>query len=74
MGKIKFEHGIELERGEENEYVLRLRLPGIEVTPDPTGGHIKRAKREVLLAVRSLIDKAIKDEEASDKEKGAKSK
>ena len=63
MGKIKFEHGIELERAGEGEYVLRLRLPQIKISPDPTGGHLKQAKREVLLAVRSLIDKAIKIEE-----------
>jgi len=61
--KVKFEHGIELERAGEGEYVLRLRIPQIKISPDPTGGHLKQAKREVLLAVRSLIDKAIKTEE-----------
>ena len=63
MEKVKFEHGIELERAGEGEYVLRLRIPQIKISPDPTGGHLKQAKREVLLAVRSLIDKAIKTEE-----------
>ena len=63
MEKIKFEHGIELERAGEGEYVLRFRIPQIKISPDPTGGHLKQAKREVLLAVRSLIDKAIKTEE-----------
>ena len=68
MEKIKFEHGIEIERAGEGEYVLRLRIPQIKISPDPTGGHLKQAKREVLLAVRSLIDKAIKVEEEKGKE------
>ena len=62
MVKIKFEPGLELERGEEGEYVLRFRIPHIKIPPDLTGGHLKQAKKEVLLAVRSLIDKAIKGE------------
>ena len=73
MEKIRFEHGIELERGDGNEYVLRLRLPKVKVTPDPTAGHLKQAKREALLAIRSLIDKAIKVEEEKGEEKGDKS-
>ena len=63
MEKIKFEHGVEIERAGEGEYVLRFRIPQIKISPDLTGGHLKQAKREVLLAVRSLIDKAIKTEE-----------
>ena len=59
MEKIKFEQGIEVERGAEGEYVLKFKLPRFTVTPDPTGGHLKQAKREILLAVRSFIDKAI---------------
>jgi len=65
--KIKFEQGIELERAGEGEYVLRFKIPQIKITPDPTGGHLKQAKKEVLLAVRSLIDKAIKVEEEKGK-------
>ena len=68
MAKIEFSQGIELEHGEGDEYVLRLRLPRIKITPDPTGGHLKQAKKEVLLAVRSLIDKAIKVEEEKGEE------
>lgn len=63
MGKIEFEHGLELEHGEGGEYILRFRTPRINISPDPTGGHLKQAKKEVLLAVRSLIDEAIKGEE-----------
>lgn len=72
MEKFKFEHGIELERVGEGEYALRLRIPQIKISPDPTGGHLKQAKKEVLLAVRSLIDKAIKTEEGKNGENDGK--
>ncbi len=68
MAKIKFEHGLELEHEEGGEYVLRFRAPQIKMTPDPTGGHLKQAKKEVLLAVRSILDKAIKVEEEKGEE------
>jgi hypothetical protein len=61
--RTKIEHGIELEQGEGDEYVLRFRMPKIKIIPEPTGGHLKQAKREALLAVRSLLDKAIEVEE-----------
>ena len=67
MEKIKFEQGIELERAGDSEYVLRFRIPKIRISPDPTGGHLKQAKREVLLAVRSFIDKAIEVDEEKGK-------
>jgi len=68
MAKIKFEHGLELEHGEGGEYVLRFRAPQIKIAPDVTGGHLKQAKKEVLLAVRSILDKAIKVEEEKGEE------
>ena len=66
MEKIKFEQGIALERGDEGEYLLRFRIPQIKITPDPTGGHLKQARKEILLAVRSLIDKAIEEEKGEE--------
>ena len=68
MEKIKFEHGIELEHAGEGEYVLKFRIPKIKIPSDPTGGHLKEAKNEILLAVRSLIDKAISVEEEKGEE------
>jgi len=68
MAKIKFEQGLELEHGEEGEYVLRFRIPQIKIPRDLTGGHLKEAKNEILLAVRSLIDKAISVEEEKGEE------
>lgn len=61
MAKIKLEQGLELEHEEGGEYVLRFKMPKLN-TSDVTGGHLKQAKNEVLLAMRSLIDKAINDE------------
>ena len=68
MAKIKFGQGLELEHEEGGEYVLRFRAPKIKIPSDLTGGHLKQAKKEVLLAVRSLIDKAIKGEEEKGEE------
>ena len=67
MAKIKFEHGLEVEHDGE-EYILRFKAPRVKLDPDLTGGHLKQAKREGLLAVRSIIGKAIKVEEEKDKE------
>ena len=68
MERIKFGQGIELEHTGEGEYVLKVRAPKIKIPTDLTGGHLKQAKKEVLLAVRSLIDKAIKVEEEKGEE------
>lgn len=68
MAKIKLEQGLELEREEGGEYVLRFRAPQVKLDPDLTEGHLKKAKKEALLAVRSLIDKAISVEEENNKE------
>ena len=70
MAKIKFEQGFELEDAGKGEYVLRFRMPGIKITPELTGGHLKQAKKEVLLALRTILDKAIKGEEKGEGESG----
>jgi hypothetical protein len=68
MAKIKFEHGLEVEHEEGGEYILRFKAPQLKLDSDLTGGHLKEAKKEILLAVRSLIDKLIKGEEEKGKE------
>ena len=68
METIKFEQEIELERVGEDEHVLRFRMPQLKISPKPTDSHLKQAKGEVLLALRSLIDKTIKVEEEKGKE------
>jgi len=68
MAKIKFEHGLEVEHEEGGEYILRFKAPQLKLDSDLTGGHLKEAKKEILLAVRNLIDKLIKGEEEKGKE------
>jgi len=74
MEKIKFEKGIELERTEQGEYVLRFKLPTLTVDPEPVSGHLKQARKEVLLAIRNLLDKAIEETEEKSKPKARKEK
>lgn len=68
MAKIKFEPGLELEDAGKGEYVLRFRMPGIKISPELTGGHLKQARKEALLALRSILDKAIGVEEEKGEE------
>jgi hypothetical protein len=68
MAKIKFEHGLELEHEEEGGYILRFRAPQVKISSDLTGGHLKQAKKEVLLAMRGILDKAIEGEEEKGKD------
>ena len=69
MPKIKLEQGLEFEHDERGEYILRFKMPQVKLASDLTEGHLKEAKKEVLLAVRSLIDKAINVEEEKNKGK-----
>lgn len=68
MAKIKFEQGFEIERKESGEYILRFKTPQVKLDSDLTGGHLKEAKNEILMAARSLIDKAISSDKEEDKE------
>ena len=68
MAKAKFEQGLEIEHEEGGEYILRFKAPQVKLDSDLTGGHLNEAKKEVLLAVRSLIDKAINVDEKKNKE------
>ena len=74
MAKVKFEQGLEIEREKEGEYIIRFKGPKLNLGSDLTGGHLNEAKKEVLLAVRSLIDKAINVEEGRGKGKEDKSR
>ncbi len=67
MAKIKFEQGFEVEHDEGGEYILRFKAPQVKLNSNLTGGHLKEAKKEVLLAVRSLIDKSLNVEEGKGK-------
>ena len=63
MERIKFAHGIAFEHTGEGEYTLRLKTPQIKMLSEQTSNHLKLAKREALLALRSILDNAINVEE-----------
>lgn len=63
MGKIEFESGIKLEHREGGEYIFKFGMPKISISSDPTRGHLKQAKKEILLAVRSIIDGTMEKED-----------
>ena len=52
---------------EEDEIVLRLRSPFLRLIPEETRTHIMSARKETLLAFRSLLDVAIKKTEEREK-------
>lgn len=57
-------HKIAFERGPEGEYIIRMSPPG---TPKMASGHLHQAKKEMLLAIRDIIDRAIESEEGTAK-------
>ena len=55
----------ELEHHPEEGWVLRFRPRGLRLVPEETHTHIHEARKEMLLGLRSIIDRAIeRDEEA----------
>ena len=61
---------LEIERQGE-ELVLRFKRPDLHL-PDDTKSHLRVARKETLLAIRSLLDRAI--ERAEEAEKGKEKK
>jgi len=77
VAKITFGKGLELEHQEGGEYILRFKGPQAKLDSALTG-HLKaagkemkaagkEARKEVLLALRRAIDKAIVVEKEKDK-------
>jgi hypothetical protein len=60
-GSIEWEH-----RPEEG-LILRFKPPLGKIVPDETRGHVRAARKEMLLALRSLVDAAIEREKAVEK-------
>jgi hypothetical protein len=60
-GSIEWEH----RPGEE--FVLRFKPPTGKMVSDETVSHVKAARKEMLLALRSLIDAAIVQQEKPEK-------
>lgn len=50
---------IEWEHRPGEEFVLRFKPPLGKIVPDEARGHIRAARQEMLLAIRSLVDAAI---------------
>lgn len=68
-GSIEWEH-----RPDEG-LILRLKPPLGKIVPDETRGHVRAARKEILLALRSLVDAAIvREEEAEKKAKKRRTK
>ena len=62
---------LEIERNGE-DIVLRLKRHELPHVPEDTKGHLRIAGKETLLAIRSLLDRAI--ERTEEAEKGKKRK
>lgn len=59
----------EIEYHPGEEVVLRFKAPILSVVPEATRGHFRIAHKEALLALRSLLDKAIEWSEETEKTK-----
>ena len=60
----------EVEHRPGEEVVLRFKSPKFQVLPDTTRQHLLTARKEVLLALRSMLDKAIERTEETKATKG----
>jgi hypothetical protein len=58
---------LKIERGHNEEIVVRLGLP--RILPSATRDHLRAARKEGLLSLRSLIDAAIERAEPAKREK-----
>ena len=63
---------IELEHHAGEEFLLRFKPPLGKIVPDEARGHVKAARKEMLLALRSLIDAAIARSEEPEKKQPTK--
>jgi len=60
----------EVEHRPGEEVVLRFKSPKFRGLPDSTWQHLLAARKEMLLALRSMLDEAIERTEKSTKAKG----
>lgn len=66
------ERVFEVEYHPGEEIVLRFKTSGLSIMPEAAKGHFKSASKEMLLALRSLLDKAIELTEEAEKTKAKK--
>ncbi len=43
----------------EEGFVMKLNPSGFSLVPEPTRGHLRNANKEMLLAIRSVLDQMI---------------
>ena len=53
----------EVEYNPDNEVVIRIKSSKLHLMPDGTREHIKTARKEMMLALRDLIDSSLKREQ-----------
>ena len=66
------ERMFEVEYHPGEEVVLRFKVSGLPFVPEATKGHFRMARKEMLLALRSLLDKTIEQAEEAEKPKAKK--
>ncbi len=62
----------EVEYHPGGEVVFRLKASKLALLPEATRGHFRTARKEMLLALRSLLDKAIERAEEAEKTRAKK--
>ena len=62
----------EIEHHPGEEVILRFKAPGLSLMPEATRSHFRTAHKEMLLALRSLLDEAIERAEKAEKAKTKK--
>ena len=63
---------LEIEHHPGEEVVLRFKAPMFSIMPEETRSHFRTARKEMLLALRSLLDKAIERVEEVEKTRAKK--
>lgn len=65
---------LEIEHHPGEGVTLRFKAPSLSLMPEATRSHCRAARKEMLLALRSLLDWAIEQTEAAEKAKTKKTK
>ncbi len=61
---------LEVEHNPGEELVIRIKVPLLRLLPEEARGHLYKARKERLLALKSLIDRAIERMEGREKTQG----
>lgn len=60
----------EIEHRPGEALILRIKSPKLKLIPEPARKHLKTARKEMMLALRSMMDTAIGEQEEKEKPKG----